>query len=72
MLGEGPHRVLPAVDRAERQVPGQLLIAPAVQHRGEDLFVGAQQRQAVHQMQACGARHETVVSHQSSTLRHLH
>ncbi|MFC4122772.1 hypothetical protein [Nonomuraea zeae] len=72
MPGEGSDRVLPAVDRAERQVPGQLLVAPAVQHRGEDLFVGAQQRQTVHQMKACGARDETVISHHSSTLRHLH
>jgi hypothetical protein len=34
------HRLLAPVDRGERQVAGQLLVAPAIQHRGEHLLLG--------------------------------
>jgi len=68
--GERPDRVLPALHRRAGQVPRQLLVREASQHRHEDLFLGPQQRDPVGQVQACRPCHRPVQSHQRTTLRH--
>ncbi|NEA67279.1 hypothetical protein [Streptomyces sp. SID12488] len=51
MLGEGPDRAFLVVDVSRREIPGELLVAPALDHRLEDSLVRPQQRQTVDQMQ---------------------
>lgn len=55
--GERAGDALAGGDGGQREVAGQLLVAPAVEHRGEHLLLGAQQRDAVGQVQSGGTRH---------------
>jgi hypothetical protein len=61
--GERPHRPLAAIHGPGREVAGQLLAAPAVQHRGEHLLLGPQQGQAGGHVQPGHARGGLVVPH---------
>jgi len=61
--GERPHRPLAALHGPGREVAGQLLAAPAVQHRGKHLLLGPQQRQAGDHVQPGHARGEPLVLH---------
>ncbi|MFE7331384.1 hypothetical protein ACFU8W_42065 [Streptomyces sp. NPDC057565] len=51
MPGEGPNRPLLVGDVPGRQVPRELLVAPALEHRLEDLLVWPQHRQPVDQVE---------------------
>lgn len=46
----------PFVDRREGEIPGRLLIAPAVHHRFEHLLLGVQQCHPIGQLQPSGTR----------------
>ena len=48
------------VDVPQRKIPGELLVAPALDHRLEDLLVRPQQRQTVDQVQPSRPWNETV------------
>ncbi len=50
MAGERLRRLLAAIDGGEGEVAGEPLVAPALHHRLEDLLLGAQQGQPVHQV----------------------
>jgi hypothetical protein len=63
--GERPHGALAALHGPGREVAGQLLAAPAVQHRGEHLLLGPQQRQPGDHVQPGRARGEPLVLHRS-------
>lgn len=59
--GERADHPLALLDRGERQPAGELLVAPAGQHRGEDLLLWMQQRDAAGREQGHRARLRTVV-----------
>ncbi|MFI1758513.1 hypothetical protein [Streptomyces sp. NPDC020571] len=60
MPGEGPDRAFLVVDVSRREIAGELLVAPAFDHRLEDLFVRPQQRQTVDQVQPSRPWNEAV------------
>ena len=43
-VAEATHNRLATADRAEAKVPSQLLVAPPIEHRLEDLVLGVEQR----------------------------
>ncbi|MDF3299417.1 hypothetical protein [Streptomyces tropicalis] len=61
--GEGADRAFLTIDVSRREVPGELLVAPAFDHRLEDLLVRPQQRQTVDQVQPSRPWNETVPTH---------
>ncbi|MEU9275360.1 hypothetical protein [Streptomyces sp. NPDC048341] len=63
---EGPDRAFLVTDVPRREVPGELLVAPALDHRLEDLLVRPQQRQTVDQVQPSRPWNETVPTHPPS------
>ena len=50
VLNEPAHTAQPLLDRRELQVPGELLVAPAVEHHLEHLLVGPEDRHRLHQV----------------------
>ena len=70
--GERPHHRLPPPGRGQRQVPGQLLRPPPLQHRREHLLIRMQQRHARRQVQARRPRRPVPPHPITATLRHLH
>ncbi|MGW0514985.1 hypothetical protein ACWD1W_38230 [Streptomyces olivaceoviridis] len=71
--GEGADRAFPVIDVSRREVPGELLVAPAFDHRLEDLLVRPQQRQTVDQVQPSSPWNEAARPHPSAiTLRVSH
>jgi hypothetical protein len=64
--GEGPNCTFLVIDVSRRQVTGELLVAPAFDHRFEDLLVRPQQRQTVDQVQPSRPWNETVPTHPPS------
>ena len=64
--GERAGGAFPGGDGGQRQVAGQLLVAPALEHRGEHLLLGAQQRDPVGQVQPGRARHPRPDLHRRS------
>ncbi|MGA5089306.1 MULTISPECIES: hypothetical protein [unclassified Streptomyces] len=64
--GEGPDCAFLVTDVSHRQVPGELLVAPAFDHRLEDLLVRPQQRQPVHQVQPSSPWNKAVSTHPPS------
>jgi hypothetical protein len=68
--GERHHRSLPAVDRAEGEVPRHLLRA-TLEHRVEDLLIWPQQGHAIGQVQADAPGGRTpLVTHRDGSLCH--
>jgi hypothetical protein len=65
VAGEHPHHALAARHGRGREIAGQLLAAPAVQHRGEHLLLGPQQRQPGGHVQPGHARGGRVVLHRT-------
>ncbi|MEU0603377.1 hypothetical protein ABZ484_34900 [Streptomyces sp. NPDC006393] len=63
MPDEGPDRTFLVIDVSRREVPGELLVAPAFDHRLEDLLVRPQQRQTVDQVQPSRPWNETIPTH---------
>ncbi|MGW4823742.1 hypothetical protein ACWEP4_33550 [Streptomyces sp. NPDC004227] len=66
MPGERTDRTFLVIDVPRREVPGELLVAPALHHRLEDLLVRPQQRQTVDQVQPSRPWNETVPTHPPS------
>jgi hypothetical protein len=65
--GERPDHPFALLDGAERQPAGQLLVAPAGEHRGKDLLLRMQQRDAARQLP--GLRVPVLVRVDLDTLR---
>ncbi|MEU9189380.1 hypothetical protein AB0D14_33535 [Streptomyces sp. NPDC048484] len=70
VASEGPDRTLLNAGVSRREIPGELLIAPPLHHRLEDLLVRPQQGQTIDQVQPSGSRHEAVSTHPSSLSVH--
>ncbi|MEU0033097.1 hypothetical protein [Streptomyces sp. NPDC006333] len=63
---EGADRAFLVIDVSRREVPGELLVAPALDHYLEHLLVRPQQRQTVDQVQPSRPWNETVSTHPRS------